>query len=219
LFLGLTYRDSFEVSQQKFVSKGNTDVLIVKYDTTGNVILAESHGSVDEETVSHLMDTEHFLFFGGEMNGSTKFRKMGLSDYINQTAYEDRVYISAIVDTIGAVFEIPDTTLVPTTVNSIDQKPSMKVDTRPKEYSSTIFAFPNPFQDELTLQFQAPQNSKWTLRILDNLGAVVKQIGQDVISGFNSVKLSTSTLQPGIYFLQCINADGYLLQTLKVVKM
>jgi hypothetical protein len=93
------------------------------------------------------------------------------------------------------------------------------VDTKTREFSSAIFAFPNPFQDELTLQFQTLQSSKWTLRIMDNLGAVVKQFGQDVNSGFNSVKLSTSALQPGIYFLQCINAEGYLLQTLKVVKM
>jgi Secretion system C-terminal sorting domain len=223
LFVGLTYRDSLKIGQHRFISQGGSDVSILKFDTMGAIIQHEAIGSAGDETVSKMMESAFYLFLGGDLKGNVSNRTLGLMDYVNQTSSYDRAYISAVYDTVGTRIEVADSNLVETIESKLNlsaqvsKKQPTAIDPSPKQVF--ILAFPNPFQDELTLQFQAPQNSKWTLRIMDNLGAVVKQIGQDVSSGFNSVKLSTSTLQPGIYFLQCINAEGYLLQTLKVVKM
>jgi hypothetical protein len=217
LFVGLSFRDSLQVDTHQLKSKGQEDIAIVKYDSTGVIIQLDTFGTVDAETVSQMMLSENVLFFGGEMKGSTKNRSIGVMDFINTTAFDGRAYISAITDTLGANLPLPDTSIVIETAQLSAVKELLN-DQRALQRSVAIFAFPNPFQDELNLQFQAHHNETWKLRLMDNLGAVVKQVDQQVSSGFNSTILSTSTLAPGMYFLQCVAPDGYVMQTIKVVK-
>ncbi|WP_044234257.1 T9SS type A sorting domain-containing protein [Haliscomenobacter hydrossis] len=216
LFLGLTYRDSLQFEGHKLFSKGQEDIAILKYDSNGAIIQIDTFGTPDGETVSQMMLSENVLFFGGEMKGATKTRSIGVMDFINTTAFDGRVYISAVTDTLGANLPFPDTNIVAETLlvpSKIERNVAKQL-----QRSVAIFAFPNPFQDELTLQFHAQNSETWNLRIVDNLGSVVKQISQQVNNGFNSTKLSTASLAPGMYFLQCVAPDGYMMQTVKVIK-
>jgi hypothetical protein len=216
LFLGLTYRDSLKFYGHKLQSKGQEDIAILKFDTNGALVQIDTFGTPDGETVSQMMLSENVLFFGGEMNGPTKTRSIGLMDFINTTTFDNRVYISAVTDTIGANLPFPDTNVV-AEVLQIPAQNEHKV-VKKLQRSVAIFAFPNPVQDELTLQFQAQHSEIWKLQLVDNLGSVVKQISQQVNPGFNRTKLSTASLAPGMYFLQCVAPDGYIMQTIKVVK-
>lgn len=216
LFLGLTYRDSLKFEEHKLLSKGQEDIAIVKYDSNGAIIQIDTFGTPDGETVSQMMLSENVLFFGGEMNGATKTRTIGVMDFINTTSFDGRVYISAVTDTLGANLPFPDTNVVVETLQFPTQIEKKAI--KPLQRSVSMFAFPNPFQDELTLQFHAQNAETWNLRLIDNLGSVVKQMVQPVNTGFNSTKLSTVSLAPGMYFLQCIAPDGYIMQTIKVVK-
>ncbi|WP_245550049.1 T9SS type A sorting domain-containing protein [Haliscomenobacter hydrossis] len=216
LFLGLTYRDSLKFYGHKLQSKGQEDIAILKFDTSGVLVQIDTFGTPDGETVSQMMLSENVLFFGGEMNGPTKTRTIGLMDFINTTTFDDRVYISAVTDTLGANLPFPDTNVV-AEILQIPAQNEHKV-AKKLQRSVAMFAFPNPVQDELTLQFQAEGAEIWKLQLVDNLGSVVKQISQQVNPGFNSTKLSTASLAPGMYFLQCVAPDGYIMQTVKVIK-
>lgn len=216
LFLGLTFRDSLKVDTHRLKSKGQEDIALLKYDSTGVIVQLDTFGTVDGETVSQMMLSENVLFFGGELKGTTKTRSIGVMDYINASAFDGRVYISAVVDTIGANLPFPDTNVIAETLQIPAQNEHKVV--KKLQRSVAMFAFPNPVQDELTLQFQAQDSEIWKLQLVDNLGSVVKQISQQVNPGFNSTKLSTASLAPGMYFLQCVAPDGYIMQTTKVVK-
>ncbi len=216
LFLGLTFQDSLKLYGHKLYSKGQTDIAIIKFDPNGSIIQVDTFGTPEEETISQMMLSENLLFFGGEMNGPRKIRSIGLIDFINESAFDNRVYISAILDTLGTHLPAPDTSAfaaVQKTPLLIEQKEIKEL-----QRSVSIFAFPNPFEDELTLQFHAQHSETWSLRMVDNLGSVIKQISQPVTAGFNSTKLSTVTLLPGMYFLQCVAPDGFIMQTIKVIK-
>lgn len=216
LFVGLTYYDTLSLETNRLQSKGQEDIAILKYDTTGTLIQLDTFGTVDGETVSQMMVSENVVFFGGEMKGATKNRSIGLIDFINDTALDGRVYISAVTDTLGANLPPLDTNEVSETLQLPTQ--TLEQSTKPIQRSVPIFAFPNPFQDELNLQFHAQASETWGLVLVDNLGSVVKRVNQQVQLGFNTTKISTALLPAGMYFLQCIAPDGYIMQTIKVVK-
>ncbi|MBK8041997.1 MAG: T9SS type A sorting domain-containing protein [Haliscomenobacter sp.] len=138
-------------------------------------------------------------------------------DYYNETDLDGRVYISAIADTLGMDMQ-PTDTLIESALPKLPLAEKAEV-AKPLQLSVPLFVFPNPFQEELNLQFHALETETWEIRLLDNLGSVVRQQPQEVTKGFNNTRFSTLSVPPGMYFLQCVSAKGYVLQSAKVVKV
>ena len=217
IFAGFTYRDSLHIGNSLLNSKGEEDIAIVKYDSAGEMVQIDTIGSPNRETVSQMMHSDYVLFFGGELSGPTKIRTIGLMDYYNETDLDGRVYISAIADTLGMDMQ-PTDTLIESALPKLPLAEKAEV-AKPLQLSVPLFVFPNPFQEELNLQFHALETETWEIRLLDNLGSVVRQQPQEVTKGFNNTRFSTLSVPPGMYFLQCVSAKGYVLQSAKVVKV
>ncbi len=217
IFAGFTFRDSLRIGSRLLASKGEEDIAIIKFNSAGEIVQIDTIGSPDRETISQMMHSDYLLFFGGTTNGPTKTRTLGLMDYYNETEFDERVYISAISDTIGLDLQPTDTVAE----SALSKAPLTEVaqEVKPLQLSVPLFVFPNPFQEELNLQFHAQESEIWEIRLLDNLGSVVRKQPQPVTEGFNNTRFSTFSVPPGMYFLQCVSAKGYVLQSAKVVKV
>ena len=75
---------------------------------------------------------------------------------------------------------------------------------------------PNPFSDNLTIQFTLEERKDLLLEVYNTLGQV--QISQKVAAniGFNTQQINTSDLSVGTYLVTLKSAEGIV--TLKVVK-
>ena len=74
--------------------------------------------------------------------------------------------------------------------------------------SSTDFLlFPNPAQDFLNLNFIGDENSLAEVTMLDLMGKVIEVKSINTVDGLNSVEMSTSHLENGIYILRLTQND------------
>jgi len=77
--------------------------------------------------------------------------------------------------------------------------------------STTLNIQPNPFSKKTTISFDNPENDKFTFRLIDQTGKLIKQM--ENIRG-SSIELSRSNLPSGIYFVELsggITSHGKLL--------
>jgi uncharacterized repeat protein (TIGR01451 family) len=80
-----------------------------------------------------------------------------------------------------------------------------------------VQVMPNPFDAQLTAQYELPSQSKVTVRLYNALGQVAVELAPAVqAAGQQNVSLNTANLTSGIYWLQIESAQGKYTQ--KVVK-
>jgi len=71
-----------------------------------------------------------------------------------------------------------------------------------------VTAYPNPFQDQVTLEFTAPARQEYTIDIIELSGRLLKLIHQGVLSeGLNSFKVDAGKFPTGIYFCRVTCQD------------
>lgn len=77
--------------------------------------------------------------------------------------------------------------------------------------------FPNPFEKEITLNFEHPLNEKGKLIIYDIRGKEMYNAACDLYSGTNTLRIAEiDNLEDGMYFLYVVSASGN--KTVKIVK-
>lgn len=77
-------------------------------------------------------------------------------------------------------------------------------------------AFPNPFNDQLTVRFQMPAGVfQGTIRLLNALGQVVEIYAVHA----DAELLTLEAPAAGIYWLQVVSADGKVSEVIKVIKI
>lgn len=86
-----------------------------------------------------------------------------------------------------------------------------------EEIMTSFKAYPNPFNDELTLNFTSYQNKVVACSMYDMMGNLVSSQSVAAINGDNVVKLKTADLAKGVYFIQ-MNTGGNRSGTFKVIK-
>lgn len=220
LFLGLSFLDTLNFQNQIFYSQGEEDVLILKYGYSGDLSYAKPFGSPSKETITHLFYDANLLVFGGDLQGSTPERVLGVFKITNQSNEFNRAYMAALIDTTGQVGEITSTVMPQDEITTI-------LTTEPKQSSSQavnnsallVNVYPNPFRNEFTLEVNARQTETLTLSLIDNLGKTVKQSAMPVNAGYNAQVLNTAAFPSGIYFLHLKDATGRLIKTHRVVKL
>ena len=73
--------------------------------------------------------------------------------------------------------------------------------------SSDFLLFPNPAQEILNLNFISDENSLAEVTVVDLMGKVIEIKNVNTVDGLNSVEMSTSHLENGIYILRLSNGD------------
>ncbi len=71
-----------------------------------------------------------------------------------------------------------------------------------------LSAFPNPAQDEISIQFEHPRMEEVELSIIDYTGRIVKNERHWAMSGPNSLKLDLSQLSSGLYTYRLQGAES-----------
>lgn len=85
-----------------------------------------------------------------------------------------------------------------------------------KSSVNEILAFPNPFEDELTIEFVMNKNAPVEVEIFNMVGDVLKQKTINATAGDNSIKFNTTSFTDGLYFYR-FNAGDKVI-TRKLVK-
>lgn len=95
--------------------------------------------------------------------------------------------------------------------------PNTGIEESNAEPSFEAAAYPNPFGNVVNVEFELEQSSEVSYKLYDALGQVKQQekLGERN-SGKNEVRLQTSSLSSGVYFLQLKSEEG--TKSLKVVK-
>lgn len=210
LIWGFTYSGTLNWGSQLFSSNGNEDVGLVKFDVNGNVEWHKSYGSGDKETVSHLLYENGVLYFGGQLNGNTQVRRMGSYYFINPTSFKNRTYISYVLDTVSTTAsELYQATSTDLYKREVFRAP---IDTKLRVY-------PNPFKEEVVLEFQSERTMNVVIDIRNELGRQVKTMRQNTVVGFNQHSISTNDLPTGFYYLSLYNREGKLIGVQKLIKI
>ncbi|MBK7303420.1 MAG: fibronectin type III domain-containing protein [Saprospiraceae bacterium] len=82
---------------------------------------------------------------------------------------------------------------------------------------SPFQVYPNPFTDDLNVDFFAPEDGKYSCKLVDLLGRVIINHPVNAIKGTNSVSLSVEGLQPAAYLI--ILTDGKTTKQKKVFRI
>lgn len=83
---------------------------------------------------------------------------------------------------------------------------------------SSMIVFPNPTTDELNITFDSQNSADVQVRVVDILGATVKNFGkQNVVTGTNQLRFNVEELTSGSYFIQMVKDEG--VKTIKFQKM
>ncbi|MEN9304524.1 MAG: hypothetical protein RL264_2953 [Bacteroidota bacterium] len=80
-----------------------------------------------------------------------------------------------------------------------------------------VSAYPNPFDKEITLQFNASKASKMKINILDNQGKRMKTIETEIVPGMNYFNLEAENLKSGTYSIE-LNA-GRNNKVVRVIRL
>jgi len=101
------------------------------------------------------------------------------------------------------------------TDDSYTYSDTIKIDNRT---ATGLTISPNPVRKEFTLSATFPETGPLTIRIIDITGRVVKQISDNVNSGFNTLTINQlQVLKAGAYILE-VRQKNYS-ETKKFVKM
>lgn len=221
LLFALTYHDSLDLSGKRFTSAGQDDVLLGKLDAQGSLKWSRSVGTVDQEEVSQVSYSSGLFFYGGQFSGATKLRPMGEVWYDNRTPHNERVYISFVIDSTfvpDTTTQVPNTEAVYIPMDKAQQLAPLQVRT-PQLETPEVQVYPNPFRNEVTIEFMLNSAANYTLRLIDNLGGTLKSIPLSGQVGYNAQTLQTNNLPAGMYFLQLTDNVGRLVKTMRIVKL
>lgn len=210
LFVGITFSDTLRWNQGFLKSRGNTDIALLKLDQSGVQKWVKQFGTVDQENVSQLMYSDGSVFFGGEFDGSTRVRTIGNYDFVNAASFTKNVYISYVADSSAQV-QPPVTTPELLTISP------KKLSTKKGEIQVKIY--PNPFQNEFSLQIDSNRSFPLTATLFNEIGRSVMSFNWDAVIGENLYTIPTSQLSSGFYFLQLRDNQGKLVQTHKIIKL
>ncbi|MBI3139442.1 MAG: T9SS type A sorting domain-containing protein [Sphingobacteriales bacterium] len=88
----------------------------------------------------------------------------------------------------------------------------------PGAQMATLSAYPNPFTNNLSVNFSSDKNETYRLSLYTSSGIACQTLQVNARRGANIVQFNTSTLKQGTYLITAVNADGSTRFTQKTVK-
>lgn len=82
----------------------------------------------------------------------------------------------------------------------------------------SLKAYPNPFNEDLTLKMTSSDNGPVTYSMFDMMGKQLMKETDSIHKGENEINIKTGNVARGIYFLNVSDATGKGSSTIKVVK-
>ncbi|QNF32134.1 T9SS type A sorting domain-containing protein [Adhaeribacter swui] len=170
-------------------SQGGKDYWVVKIDPAGKVLWDQRQGGSDtEELRAALLTSDNGYLLAGRSNsgvsGDRSQPSQGLTDYW-------LVKIAA-----------PASSIVATRTVSFTGEPGAEL--------TTVTAYPNPFQQQVTIRFTLPETQIATLCILDGQGKVVATLFQAEAQANQPYQLEwqADKQEAGMYFLHLQTPTG-----------
>ncbi len=93
---------------------------------------------------------------------------------------------------------------------------ALSVDDIIEETGEAMLASPNPMRSQTTLRFTAPASETVTLKLYNQIGALVKEIEYNIQRGENNLPLKRGQLSSGMYFCKITGSQNQY-QTLKLL--
>ncbi|MEN9571510.1 MAG: hypothetical protein RL172_2741 [Bacteroidota bacterium] len=91
--------------------------------------------------------------------------------------------------------------------NSGNHYTSKEVLVTPLKVTNTILIYPNPVQDQFTVEFNAVQNHQYKLKLLNLMNQVVKEVDYNGASRDRLQIKRTPTMLSGVYFVKIIDLN------------
>ena len=208
LFVGFSFVDRFSISGQAFIPEGGSDIALLKFSETAELLQGQQFGTRHEENIHEMLYDDGILYFGGEFNGMEAKRSIGNYDFYNFKEAKQRAYISYVFDTTATDLA---------TINKISSLSKLNI--QEENYSRSYYALsPNPFSDKIDLEIHAEQAETATIYIYDGLGTLIKQTEVELTTGSNLKTVTTEDLAPGVYFIEIRNMNRTYAGDRKLVK-
>jgi len=162
-------------------SIGGNDLLILKYNTNGNILWGKTAGGSGNERGDAIsLDNQGNIFISGNLNLTATFDTIT----INGTGYINS-YAAKLSNNVTSV----------STNNEII-----------KEY--TLNNYPNPFNPVTKINYSLPKQGLVILKVYDILGKeIITIVNQYMNAGNYSVEFDGSNLSSGVYFYRLLASD------------
>jgi len=212
---GLYYCASVEYRQQLIDDFGWN----IMGDETCSLVLDETYPAADTTSVEK--DTQIYLTFDQEIE-EIDFSGITLKDISGRQISLTDIYIDSLTlhlvhSGLGSntyEVEIPESSIISSTGKeneaiswsfATQRILSSKDEQKPIDHS----AFPNPFSDFTTIQFNLPKTQSVNLLVFDLKGQLVRKEQYDNLGSDNqSIKFERKDLPAGLYRYQLQSADG-----------
>lgn len=204
VLIGIAYQNDISIQGQQTVSNGSTDILVAKFNSTGQLVGKINYGTGDSENISHMFFADGKLFFGGEFSGDTTSRKIGVHTFLTLSSTASSPYISFVPESAFTQEERPN--------GSKNWKSNSSAHKETK-----INIYPNPFGDDLTVRVISSNVEKISFRIYDGLGHLINEDNAQANVGENEYTMPTRHYPSGIYLIQ-VMAESGVTWNQKIVK-
>jgi len=101
------------------------------------------------------------------------------------------------------------------TINVINTQNGINTNT---QNMTALNAYPNPFTDDLTVNFTSYENKTITYTLFDMMGNQVAKENVSAHKGDNEFKINTDGISKGVYFINLSGNEGKKTSTIKVIK-
>jgi hypothetical protein len=190
LYVTGTFADSiliFDTDTLYHVGPGWFDIFIAKYNQTGNLDWAKQLGdSISEWGFAIALDTNKSVFIAGMFDSFTPFDTITLNTNGQRDIYVAKLNVTDI------------------STGSINYKRSI--------HNNKIAIYPNPTSSSITLE-STKDNPLQSIYLYSMDGKLLKSM---VDGQWSFVNIDLQSLSAGIYFLDCLTANGS--EKVKVVK-
>ncbi len=199
--VGLTYNNSMTIQGHQSVSNGSTDVLLVRFNGSGQVAGMLNYGTAKGENVSKMFFADSVLYFGGEFAGSSSNRTIGSHSFVTTSNAVSTPYLSFVTESN-----------FPQNGGRMDAKPREDA-----QFAKPISVYPNPFSNDLTLRIESTVVERVSFSIFDGLGNLITEQQQQAHLGVNEYPILTQQYPNGVYLIK-VNTESGQSWIQKVVK-
>lgn len=187
LFVTITFTGTVGIGKHIFVSKGEHDILLVKFSPNGEVLWSRQYGGVGNESASQMLLGPNGVYLAGEFSASEDMVKLGDYLFKNSSGKSKRAFITFISDEAAS--------------SSLEEV-EVELSDSPKPNSTTIRLFPNPFRDDCSLEVLSPEDDEIQVDVFDPVGRLVFTRKFNTLAGQNRYTLSSFGNFTGVLYLK-----------------
>ena len=206
LYVMTTFENDITIDTSTYISIGGEDLVLVKYDSTGNIQYVEHIGTEGNERIKELYTKNDIVYFGGEIQTDTSVYTLGHIDFIDPVSngYQ-RAFVSYHMEEQDSVTNLTSTeeVIAKSRSNEKELDPSIPL-------KESITHFPNPFTQDITIRIQADEPHDLNILITDIVGRKVHEQNIVTANGTNDIIIEDMKDVPhGVYMVR-VTELGYL---------